>query len=136
MPADVLTPPTDEGLRDIEWQLVLAYLKTGILSLGAGLFGSVVGMILLAIYLPKMPMAGRIISANPDHDAIQIDDPYHGAAQMGDIGVAESLLRPSGKARFGSVLVDVVTEGDHVDADSRIEVVERHGNRVVVRCVK
>jgi membrane-bound ClpP family serine protease len=44
-------------------------------------------------------------------------------------------LHPAGKARFGSVLVDVVTQGEYLEADVRVEVIERRGNRVVVRAV-
>ena len=42
-------------------------------------------------------------------------------------------MRPAGKARFGSLLVDVVSEGEFLEDGARIEVVERFGNRVVVR---
>ncbi|MCH9034820.1 MAG: NfeD family protein [Planctomycetes bacterium] len=63
-------------------------------------------------------------------------DPYRGAARVGDVGYAEGSMHPSGKARFGSVLVDVVTQGEFLDPDARVEVIERRGNRVVVREVK
>ena len=60
-------------------------------------------------------------------------DPYGNLARLGDVGVTEGVLRPAGKARFGQVLVDVVTEGEYIEPDVQIEVIERHGNRVVVR---
>jgi len=62
-----------------------------------------------------------------------VEDPYRGAARVGDVGTAEGPLRPSGKARFGGMLVDVVTQGDFLDPGARIEVIERRGNHVVVR---
>ena len=80
-----------------------------------------------------MPYLKNIVPANPTAEAVTIEDPYHDMARVGDIGHSEGPLRPAGKARFGSVLVDVVTEGDMVDGGAKIEVVERHGNRVVVR---
>ena len=64
------------------------------------------------------------------------DDPYRGAARVGDVGYAEGPMHPSGKARFGSVLVDVVTQGEFLGPDARVEVIERRGNRIVVRQVK
>jgi len=109
------------------------YLKNGLYSIACGLAGSLVGMVLVARYLPKMPLAGRIIAPNPIPEQVIIDDPYEGAAQIGDIGVSEGPLRPSGKARFGAMLVDVVTQGDYIDTGTTVEVVERRGNRVVVR---
>ncbi len=109
------------------------YLKQGLYSLAGGLTASIVGMFLIARYLPQTPVGSRLIMPNPVHDAVQIDDPYEGIARVGDMGVAESLLRPAGKARFGGRLVDVVSQGDYIENGQRVRVVERHGNRVVVR---
>lgn len=53
--------------------------------------------------------------------------------QIGDQGVAESVLRPSGKVLFGPHLTDVVTEGDYLDPGTPVEVIRREGNRIVVR---
>ncbi len=111
------------------------YLYTGLRALAGGLGGSVVGMILVARYLPKVPVAGRIIAANPTREQITVDDPYDGIAQVGDIGRSETLLRPAGKARFGATLVDVVSQGEYIPKGDRVEVIERGGSRVVVRRV-
>ena len=92
-------------------------------------------MFMLSKYLPSLPVFSRIVPENPTPSEVLIDDPYRGAARIGDIGVAEGPLRPAGKARFGSVLVDVVSEGGYLGADDKIEVIERRGNRVVVRAV-
>lgn len=112
------------------------YISHGLYALAAGLGGSLVGMYLLAKYLPSAPIARQIIAPNPVHDAIQIDDPYEGAARVGDFGTTESLLRPAGKARFGATLVDVVSQGEYIQEGLRVEVIERRGNRVVVRRVE
>jgi membrane-bound serine protease (ClpP class) len=55
---------------------------------------------------------------------------------VGQEGVALTSLRPAGMARFGDKKVDVVSEGEVVDPDSRVRVVEVKGNRVVVRAVR
>ncbi len=115
--------------------MTYTYLYRGLGSMAVALSGSLVGMILLARLLPKMPMVGRIIAPNPTREQITMDDPYDGAASLGDIGLSESLLRPAGKARFGATLVDVVSEGEYIPRGTRVEVVERHGNRVVVRAM-
>ena len=108
-------------------------LARGLYSLLGGMTGSFVCMYFLAKYFRRIPVAGRIIAANPAHANIMMDDPYGGAAQVGDIGRSESLLRPAGKARFGALLVDVVSEGEYIQKGVRVEVIERAGNRVVVR---
>lgn len=111
-------------------------LKTGAITLVSALVASLIGMAMLSRYLPKMPLFRALVTANPMPSSVQVDDPYRGAAHVGDVGVSEGPLHPAGKARFRSVLVDVVTQGDIVDAGVRVEVVERRGNRVVVRAVE
>ena len=55
---------------------------------------------------------------------------------LGREGVAITHLRPAGMARFDGKKVDVVSEGEMIERDSRIKVVEVEGNRVVVRVVR
>lgn len=52
---------------------------------------------------------------------------------VGEHGVAESVLRPSGKVLFDKHLIDVVTEGDYLDPGTAVEVIRREGNRIIVR---
>jgi membrane-bound serine protease (ClpP class) len=56
-----------------------------------------------------------------------------GLPELGALGVSESVLRPAGKVRFEDSLVDVVTEGDFLDAGTPVEVIKREGNRIIVR---
>ena len=43
------------------------------------------------------------------------------------------MLRPAGKARFGEEVVDVITEGEYIAEGTELRVIERRGNKVVVR---
>ena len=54
---------------------------------------------------------------------------------VGDIGEVVSTLRPTGKARFGDAIVDVVAEGDFVSRETKVEISGIHGNRVVVKVI-
>jgi len=110
-------------------------LKVAMLTLGSSLLASLVGMVMISRYLPRVPILGEIVAANPTPSEVQVDDPYRGGARVGDTGEAEGDLHPAGKARFGAQLVDVVTQGEYVEANARVEVIERRGNRVVVRAV-
>jgi membrane-bound ClpP family serine protease len=91
------------------------------------------GAILLSKYLHEIPFLKLAAPASPTHESVEIADPYHGAAQVGDIGIAETPLRPGGSARFGATLVDVVTEGEFLERGTEVEVIERRGNNVAVR---
>ena len=42
---------------------------------------------------------------------------------------------PSGKARFGDQLVDVMADGEMIDRGAAVEIVEVRGSRVLVRQV-
>jgi membrane-bound serine protease (ClpP class) len=53
--------------------------------------------------------------------------------QVGDRGIADSALRPSGKARFGDDYYDVTTEGLYVDAGATVRVIQVQGRNIVVR---
>jgi membrane-bound serine protease (ClpP class) len=58
------------------------------------------------------------------------------AVFIGALGKAASDLRPAGKARFGPHLIDVVTQGQFVDAGGVVEVADIRGNIVTVRPAK
>ncbi|UCG33665.1 MAG: hypothetical protein JSU68_03330, partial [Phycisphaerales bacterium] len=111
-------------------------LKWGMTILAGGLLTSLIFMAILSRFMPQMPVVGRVVAPNPTAADVAADIPYPFEARVGDEGVTESRLRPAGKARFGSTLVDVVTEGEFVEARTPIRVVERRGNRVVVRSIK
>lgn len=111
------------------------YLRRGVITLVSSMALSLLGMVMLSKYLPRLPVFRRIVPANPTPSEVLTEDPYRGAARVGDVGETEGPLRPAGKARFQSVLVDVVTQGEYLEAHVKVEVIERRGNHVVVRAV-
>ncbi len=111
-------------------------IKTGALTVTAALSLSLLGMFMLSRHLPQMAMMNSVFPQNPTAADVAPADHYHGAVRVGDLGRSEGPLRPAGKARFGEVLADVVSEGDFVDPDTPVEIIERRGNLVVVRPLK
>lgn len=51
-------------------------------------------------------------------------------------GTACTPMRPSGKAEFGERMVDVLSDGEAIEAGTRVRVVEVAGNRVVVQAIR
>ena len=51
---------------------------------------------------------------------------------VGDTGKSVTRLVPSGKAEFGGITVDVVSNGEFIEPDSSVRVCEVSGNRIVV----
>jgi membrane-bound serine protease (ClpP class) len=73
--------------------------------------------------------------ANRDGKQISSDGANRFPVGVGDWGVAESPLRPAGKAIFGDDFLDVVTDGSFVDKGTQVRVIQLSGNRVVVRAI-
>lgn len=93
---------------------------------------------LLAKYLPRTGLYRRfaLVTSNPSGPSLD-GVPRHFATALsltpGTRGIAVSMLRPSGKARFSDQLVDVITEGEFVSPETPVEVVQTDGMRVVVK---
>ncbi|MDP7396163.1 MAG: NfeD family protein, partial [Lentisphaeria bacterium] len=51
---------------------------------------------------------------------------------LGKTGVSCTMLRPSGLAMIDDERIDVVTEGEMIQKDQRVKVIEIEGNRIVV----
>jgi membrane-bound serine protease (ClpP class) len=103
-----------------------------VLSLLAALLA---GLLLLR-FLPRLVLASRMI--------LQTDlgsGPAHGSAPesdrnwLGKHGQTLSTLRPAGIAMIEGARVDVVSEGEMIEAGERIQVMRVDGNRIVVRRV-
>jgi membrane-bound ClpP family serine protease len=52
---------------------------------------------------------------------------------VGDRGKAVSRLAPMGKARFGTLLVEVSSPNEYIDEGSSIEILKIEGNKVLVK---
>ncbi len=59
----------------------------------------------------------------------------HPVVSVGDWGIAQSVLRPAGRARFGRDSLDVVSEGSYIDPGQQVRVIEITGNRIVVTVI-
>ncbi len=110
-------------------------LRNGALSVSLALVGSLVGMVVLSRYFRRMPYLNRLVLANPTAREVSLEGWFADLPRAGEMGVAVGPLRPAGKARFGSKLADVVAESDFIEAGQPVQVLERVGNRVVVRKV-
>lgn len=115
---------------------VLAFRAEGILAtylVLAFVLVPVVALVGLKV-LPMTPMGKRLML---DGSTFAASESAAGSGQglleyMGRSGVAQTPLRPSGKATFDGRRLDVVTRGELVDSGSRVKVIRVEGNRVFV----
>ncbi|HEV2045728.1 MAG TPA: NfeD family protein [Chthoniobacterales bacterium] len=93
---------------------------------------------LLAKYLPRTSIYRRfaLMTSNPPGPSLA-GAPREFATALslspGMQGVALSILRPSGKARFADHIVDVITQGEFIAPETPVTVVQSDGMRVVVK---
>lgn len=98
-----------------------------------------VGVIaLIARYLPRTSIYRRFALAvtvppGPSLGTWNRDAPQPVAVPTGSRGIAVTTLRPGGRARFADQVIDVVTDGEFISAETAVTIVSRDGMRVVVR---
>jgi membrane-bound ClpP family serine protease len=123
-----ILPQTPAQLSELRSSMtVVAAAAVGVLALG----------IATRRLLPETPLFRWLMlePLAPEEKVLlegreQIADYAH---LVGRQGTAMTDLRPTGKARFGGELVDVVAEAEPIDRDCAVTVVAAQANRVTVR---
>lgn len=114
-------------------------LRNSLLMLTSAGGGVIVLAVLINRYLPHAPMFNRLMLAPPTAEEASRIQQREAIAQLdhllGATGVTTTPLLPSGKALFGDQMVDVIADGEVVERDQSVRVVEVRGNRVLVRQV-
>jgi membrane-bound serine protease (ClpP class) len=115
-----------------------------LLQVTVALTGVGVGAAILARFFPSIPLFNRLILMPEPWDGIQDGDGVVKSTTagydsllflLGETGRTTTVLRPTGRARFGEMLVDVTSDGFFIEPDSLVEVVDVQGSRVVVKKV-
>jgi len=111
-------------------------LLVPMLNLSIAIIASMIVIALLARYLPRTSFYRRfaLMAANPSGPSFSAPREFVTGLpiSLGAKGTAVTMLRPSGKGRFGDQLVDVVTAGEFISAETPIVVSQLDGMRVLV----
>jgi len=110
----------------ISWSL--GWLPSALTRGFGSLLAAGVALGFLSRFLPRSRL-GRALILNDTVGAPATTS----ASLLGRAGVAETALRPTGKAVVDGRRLDVVSEGDFVEQGAAIEVIEVAGPRIVVR---
>jgi membrane-bound serine protease (ClpP class) len=92
--------------------------------------GTLTGFTLWLIKMPDSAVGKKIALHTDLHTSKASADPD---ALLGKTGTAETALMPGGFARIDGKRLDVVCAQGFADAGSPVEVIEVHGNRIVVK---
>ena len=100
------------------------------------------GAVVFARYFPSMPFLNRLVLKPEPWTVVGEEgstnkpsmEGYESLAFLiGETGRTTTVLRPSGKARFGELLVDVTGDSFFIEPDSLVEVVDVQGSKVIVK---
>src|SRR5881394_3456385 len=113
-------------------------LAMPLLNMFIAIVGSFIIIALLARYLPRTSIYRRfaLIDSNPPGPSLAGATRQFATALAlapGMQGIAVTVLRPSGKARFADHVVDVVTEGEFIAPQTPVTIIQTDGMRVVVK---
>jgi membrane-bound serine protease (ClpP class) len=116
---------------EFPWQADI--LKKNVTMVSVSILGSMVLIIIFFKYI--FERIGRVV--NGPYLAATLESAHSDTGmafvpQIGDIGVASTPLRPSGKVYIGKDMCDVVTEGQFIDSGTEVTVSQIQGNRIVV----
>jgi len=128
--------PTQEyEYRELGYTLI--QISVAMVAVGAG-------AVVLARYFPSLPLFNRLVLKPEPWTGTGVDDAvvkpslegYESLAFLiGETGRSTTMLRPTGKARFGDLLIDVIADGYFIEPDILVEVLDVQGTRVIVKRV-
>jgi membrane-bound ClpP family serine protease len=104
------------------------------MALALGFIGAVIAAMLFARFLPRLPIAGKLILGSitvPSEPPVSAGGAIKDIS-IGEIGVAETLCRPVGKVRFGDRLLNATSTGEIIQPGDRVKVLKRDENRLIV----
>ncbi len=100
--------------------------------IGSLLFAFIFSLFFMRYLFPHL---GKIVDgpylssslANSHADSVEAS-----SVQAGDAGVALTYLRPSGKIKIGNDTFDAISQGEFIEKDKSVTIIEIKGNRVIV----
>ena len=107
----------------------------GLSFLGAAVVAVPIVLAAALRWWPQTPMGRRVMLDAPSSEEVlpQSDQRRTLKSLVGRIGVAKSLMLPSGTVTIEGLSVDALSEGVAIEKGQWVQVVEVRGTRVVVR---
>jgi membrane-bound ClpP family serine protease len=111
-------------------------LLGGIWMVLGSMVGLLIGFVAVRAFLPQAATAAGLAMEVPESSLEDFERTSNYDHLTGQTGVAATRLRPSGKARFGDLLVSVVSDGSSLEPGQDVRVVQVLGSRIVVEAVE
>lgn len=114
----------------------LSQLTSSLATVLAAVAGIAAGMIVMRKYMDKAPFLRRVmlnpLEGNELAELQQRESLVDYAHLLNQQGVTTTPIGPSGKARFGRDVVDVISDGEFLPKNAAVRVVDVQGNRVLI----
>lgn len=110
----------------------LLNVQESLQNLGIAVLGAAIVAALLARFLPRTQLYHTLVSQSAS-GVVSVDEKsQEQTAQLGQLGVAISALRPGGKAQFGEKILDVITQGEMLPAGAKVRIIRFSAAEAVV----
>ena len=111
----------------------IGLFSKGIWGALAGAAGVIGGFVVMHWLFPHIPFFNGLIMEPPNAARLEQSEMLGDYSELlGRTGIATTPLRPSGKARFGEQVVQVVSDGTMIGSGESVRVCEVHATRVIV----
>jgi membrane-bound serine protease (ClpP class) len=109
-------------------------LGQGLSAVLGALAVAAIGTVVMARYLPSVPLFRKLVLAGPapGEGSISAVPGVDYSGLVGSTGTAETDLRPVGKVEIAGELYDAVTQAEFLERGEAVVVAEAGGNRLVV----
>jgi len=108
-------------------------IDNSIKVLGSAVLAWILSIVLFRFILPKTShlVSGPYLDTNLANAHVTDQSTKH--PDIGDTGIARTLLRPSGKMKIGKEIYDVITQGEFIPQGSKIRVINIQGAKITVK---
>lgn len=107
-------------------------LTQAFFTLGYAIMLTVVAIILALKFLPKSSIWRNIVLTAEEKKETGFVSFASLDTYLGKTGKTITILRPSGKAIFEGQILDVITQGDFIESNKPVKVINVQGNKLVV----
>lgn len=107
-----------------------------LISFIIGLVGAIIFILVVRRYLPKTPFYNTLIVQSASGTTTEAKLKQSKEQWISKIGISITPLRPSGKAVFGSEILDVTSQGEYIEKGKRIRIIDFSGNTPVVEEIR
>jgi len=125
----------DNLVFDLEWNIAFSEVIKKFFIVISSMFASLV----LSLYLGKQLFTNRAFAGIALDKELNVDEGFLGVGSeekemVGKTGVAESMLRPSGKVLIDDEIYDAVSEFGFINKDEKVKVLRyMHGQLYVIK---